>query len=153
MCFYNLFLAVLPGMIKHRSGHIVCVSSVQGLVALPERSAYSASKHALQAFCDSLRAEVARYNINVTVASPGYIKTHLSMNALTATGAKHGQMDATTEKGYAPDFVAKRIVKAVAENRNELVISSLIPKIAIFLRKYFPFLYFFVMAHRANKNA
>ncbi|KAJ8969354.1 hypothetical protein NQ317_016139 [Molorchus minor] len=53
----TLTKAVLPSMIKRRKGHIIFTSSVQGLVALPERSAYSASKHALQAFSDSLRAK------------------------------------------------------------------------------------------------
>jgi hypothetical protein len=58
--------------------------------ALNFRSAYAASKHALQAFSDSLRAEVARYNIKVSVISPGYVATQLSVNALTGTGEVHG---------------------------------------------------------------
>lgn len=54
------------------------------------RSAYAASKHALHAFSDSLRAEVARYNIKVSVISPGYIATQISVNALTGSGEAHG---------------------------------------------------------------
>lgn len=77
-------------MIERRSGHIVFVSSVQGRIAIPERAAYSASKHACQAFADVLRAEVAKYNINVSVISPGYIQTALSLNALTGSGSQHG---------------------------------------------------------------
>ena len=50
----------------------------------------SASKHALQAFCDCLRTEVAQYNIHVSVVSPGYIKTDLSLNAMTGDGSKYG---------------------------------------------------------------
>jgi len=53
------------------------------------RAAYSASKHALQAFSDSLRAEVASSGIKVTVVSPGYIRTNLSLNALTGHGEAH----------------------------------------------------------------
>ncbi|CAH1104410.1 unnamed protein product [Psylliodes chrysocephalus] len=143
--------ATLPDMVKRKEGHIVFISSVQGLVALPERSAYSASKHALQAFSDSLRAEVSAYNVFVTVVSPGYIKTNLSLNALTGSGASYGQMDQTTTNGYSPEYVAKKIVKAVAEKKKEIVISTLLPKLAIFLRKYLPFLYFFVMVKRAKK--
>ncbi|CAH0558224.1 unnamed protein product [Brassicogethes aeneus] len=143
--------AVLPSMIKKNQGHVVFVSSIQGLVALPERSAYSASKHALQAFGDSLRAEVASKNISVTVASPGYIKTRLSLNALTGSGAAHGQMDKSTESGYSPEFVSERIFTAVARKEKELVISTMLPKVAIFLRKYLPALYFFAMEKRANK--
>lgn len=68
----------------------MCVSSIQGKFSLPHRSAYSASKHALQAFCDSLRAEVAEHNISVLCVSPGYINTALSLNALTASGRAYG---------------------------------------------------------------
>ncbi|RZB39661.1 porphobilinogen deaminase, partial [Asbolus verrucosus] len=111
--------AVLPDMMKNKCGHVVFVSSVQGLVALPERSAYCASKHALQGFCDSLRAEVAAYNISVTVISPGYIKTELSRNALTGAGNQHGEMDVATERGYLPEYVASEVGKAVVQKKKE----------------------------------
>lgn len=84
------FSAMLPKMIERMTGHIVFVSSVQGRIAIPQRAAYAASKHACQAFADVLRAEVAQHNINVSVISPGYIQTALSMNALTGSGGKHG---------------------------------------------------------------
>lgn len=143
--------AVLSDMLKKKQGHIVFVSSIQGLIALPNRSAYSASKHALQAFADSLRAEVTSDNISVSVISPGYIKTQLSLNALTGSGKVHGEMDHTTESGYSPEYCAQEIVKAVAQKRNELVLSSLFPRIAIFLRNFFPFLYFIIMDRRARE--
>lgn len=82
--------AVLPSMIKRKEGRIVCVSSVQGKFAIPYRSSYTASKHALQAFCDSLRAEMDEHNVQVTIASPGYINTSMSINALTGSGKAHG---------------------------------------------------------------
>lgn len=77
-------------MVERKSGHIVFVSSVQGLIGLPERSAYAASKHAMQAFGDSLRAEMKQHNVNVSVISPGYVKTAVSINALTGNGTPHG---------------------------------------------------------------
>lgn len=76
-------------MIDRKKGHIVAVSSVQGLIGIPYRSAYAASKHALQAFHDVLRAEVASNNVKVSVISPGYIKTNLSVNALTENGNQY----------------------------------------------------------------
>ncbi|KAJ8963726.1 hypothetical protein NQ314_005419 [Rhamnusium bicolor] len=136
-----------------KGGQIVLISSIQGLVALPERSAYSASKHALQAFGDSLRAEVASDNIFVTVVSPGYIKTELSLNALTSSGSIYGQMDSSTESGYSPDIVAEKIVRAVVEKKKEIIICTILPKLAIFLRKYIPSLYFFVMVRRAKQSS
>lgn len=95
-------LAALPKMIEQKSGHIVCVGSVQGKFALPFRSAYSASKHAMQAFCDSLRAEVAEHNISVLCASPGYINTALSLNALTSSGRTYGSKQQSTKTFTIP---------------------------------------------------
>lgn len=82
--------AVLPSMIARKKGKIVCVSSVQGKFAIPHRSAYSASKHAMQAFCDSLRSEIAEHGVQVLTVSPGYINTALSLNALTGSGRTYG---------------------------------------------------------------
>lgn len=50
----------------------------------------AASKHATQAFFDCLRAEVAQYCIDVTVVSPSYIQTNLSLNAVTGDGSQYG---------------------------------------------------------------
>lgn len=85
----TFFSAVLPRMVEKKSGHVVFVSSVQGLIAIPDRSAYAASKHALQAFADSLRSEMYQHKIDVSVVSPGYVKTAVSLNALTGSGENH----------------------------------------------------------------
>lgn len=77
-------------MVKRQVGKIVFVGSVQGKFAIPYRSAYAASKHALQAFADTLRAEVHKDNVKVLIVSPGYINTALSMNALTSSGTSYG---------------------------------------------------------------
>lgn len=77
-------------MIERKQGTIVFISSVVGRVPIPYRSAYTASKHALQAFADCLRAEIAEHNIHVMVSSPGYVATDVSRNALTGQGTVHG---------------------------------------------------------------
>lgn len=77
-------------MIERKQGNIVFVSSVVGRLPIPYRSAYTASKHAVQAFADCLRAEVHTHNINVMVSSPGYVATEVSRNALTGYGTLHG---------------------------------------------------------------
>lgn len=145
--------AVLPHMIKQQSGHIVCVSSVQGRISIPYRSAYAASKHALQAWCDSCRAELADQNIKVTVVSPGYINTSLSLNALTGTGQTYGVMDQATQQGYSSEYVANCTLKAVLKEEKDIVISPFVPKCAIYLRTLWPSLYFWIMHKRARKTA
>lgn len=143
---------LLHHMIKRRSGHFVTVSSIQGKLALPFRSAYSASKHALQSFFDSLRAEVSQYNIRVTVICPGYIQTNLSLSALTSDGSTHGVMDETTASGMRPEYVAQRILDAVVCRKNEILLAPLVHRLAVYLRNIFPDLYFQIMLTRANKQ-
>lgn len=83
--------AILPSMVKRNQGTIVCVSSVMGKISIPYRSSYTASKHALQAFCDCLRAEVYSYGVKVLVVSPGYVATDVSRNALIGDGSTHNR--------------------------------------------------------------
>ncbi|XP_066599516.1 dehydrogenase/reductase SDR family protein 7-like [Prorops nasuta] len=143
--------AVIPSMIKQNNGHVVYISSVQGKIGIPYRSAYAASKHALQAWCDVCRAEMAEKNVAITVISPGYIKTSLSLNALTGTGQVYGVMDEATEKGYTPEFVADQVLKAVLKKEKDLVVATFTPKVAILLRTVFPSIYFWIMQKRAKK--
>ncbi|MDP5140104.1 MAG: SDR family oxidoreductase, partial [Spirosomaceae bacterium] len=108
--------AVLPIMLKQKSGNIAVTSSVSGKLGTPMRSGYCASKHALHGFFDSLRAEVWRENVHVTLICPGYIKTDISKNAITADGEKHGKMDKNQEKGLSAADCAVRIVNAIKIN-------------------------------------
>ncbi|XP_058820513.1 dehydrogenase/reductase SDR family protein 7-like isoform X2 [Topomyia yanbarensis] len=132
-------------------GRIVCISSVQGKFSIPHRSAYGASKHALQAFCDSLRAEMNEHNVKVTLVSPSYIRTALSLNALTGAGDPYGKMDSTTASGAEPERIAKRILKAILRDEQDVTISQAAPKVAYWIRHLCPSLYFWIMARRAKK--
>uniref|UniRef100_A0A182WKC7 Dehydrogenase/reductase SDR family protein 7-like n=1 Tax=Anopheles minimus TaxID=112268 RepID=A0A182WKC7_9DIPT len=143
--------ACLPSMIARKEGRIVCISSVQGKFAIPHRSSYSASKHALQAFCDSLRAEVAKDNIKVTLISPGYINTAISMNALTGSGATYGKMDAATASGASAEDSASGILKAIARDEKDIIMAPFAPRAAYWLRHALPSVYFWVMKKRAEK--
>lgn len=69
--------AVLPAMLERQSGHIVNVSSVAGRRVMPGASVYCATKHAVHALSEGLRAEVATNNIRVTVIAPGWVETEL----------------------------------------------------------------------------
>lgn len=118
--------AVLPTMKLQKSGSIVNISSVQGKIAIPYRSAYTASKHAIQSFSDTLRAEVAEDNIHVCVISPGYIKTNLSHNAVCGDGSMYGVMDKTTESGMEPSYVATCVLSAIESGDNEYNIGEIV---------------------------
>ncbi|OLF10360.1 SDR family NAD(P)-dependent oxidoreductase [Actinophytocola xanthii] len=68
---HRVVRAALPGMRERGGGHIVQVSSVGGVVAVPNLGAYHASKWALEALSESLAAEVARFGVHVTLVEPG----------------------------------------------------------------------------------
>lgn len=144
--------ALLPSMIKNKRGHIVAISSIQGKISIPFRSAYSASKHATQAFFDCLRAEMAPHEIDVTVISPGYIQTSLSLNAMTEDGSKYGVMDKTTAEGRTPEDIAQIVLRAVGERSKEVLIAGLVPTLAVYLRPLAPKIFFSLMAARAKKE-
>ncbi|XP_053625440.1 dehydrogenase/reductase SDR family protein 7-like [Plodia interpunctella] len=142
--------AALPNMIERKGGQIAFISSVQGLIAIPDRAAYAASKHALQAFGDSLRAEMHQHNIEVCVISPGYVKTAISLNALTGSGTTHGVMDTGTAAGFSADYAADQFLNAITNKKKEFILSQLLPRFAIFIRQAVPSLYFYIMSKRAN---
>ncbi|XP_006006985.1 dehydrogenase/reductase SDR family member 7B isoform X2 [Latimeria chalumnae] len=144
--------AILPSMVQRRRGHIVVISSIQGKIAIPFRSAYAASKHATQAFFDCLRAEVQQYGIEVTVLSPGYIRTNLSLNAVTGDGSKYGVMDKNTAEGQDPAEVAKVVLKAVSCKKKDVVLAGILPTLAVYFRTLSPALFFSIMAARAKKE-
>lgn len=145
--------AVLPSMIRKKNGQIVSISSVQGRIAIPYRSAYGASKHALQAFMDCLRAEVKSKGITVTVINPGYIKTNLSVNAITGSGQRYGVMDDTTSGGYDATRVAEKIFYSILREDKEFTIAPIAPKVAIMLRALCSPLFFFIMSRRAKRES
>lgn len=70
--------AVIPTMIQQRCGHIVVISSLAGYRGLPEAGAYCASKSAVNALFESMRLDLKKYNIKVSVIRPGYIQTPLT---------------------------------------------------------------------------
>jgi NAD(P)-dependent dehydrogenase (short-subunit alcohol dehydrogenase family) len=72
---WNVLRAVLPGFREARSGHVINISSILGLVSFPGWGLYCAAKYALEGLSDSLAAEVAGYGIKVTIVEPGYFDT------------------------------------------------------------------------------
>lgn len=74
----NTVHAVLPGMKRRNSGHIVAISSLAGFRGLPKSAAYSASKAGMTAFFESVRLDVKHSGIDVTIIQPGFIKTPLT---------------------------------------------------------------------------
>ncbi len=116
----DLTKKVLPDMLVRGGGQIVAVSSLMGKFASPQRSGYAAAKHALQGFMDALRAEVHAAGIQVLVASPGFVNTDVSRNALRGDGTLHGKMDPAQAAAISADKCAGQIIAAMARGRAEV---------------------------------
>jgi short-subunit dehydrogenase len=148
----SLTKAVLPHMIQRRSGHIVVTSSVMGKIGTPLRSAYAAAKHALHGFFDSIRQEISDYGVNVTLVCPGYIRTQVSVNAITPTGAKFNKMSRNQQKGIDPKVMASKMVDAVFKNKRELIYGGK-EVLGIYLDRFSPGLLNRYLHMKHKKNA
>jgi len=129
--------ALLPAMAGRGAGHFVVVSSLVGVFGTPLRSSYSASKHALHGFFDSLRAEEHDRGIRVTIVCPGFVRTDVSRNALSGDGSPHGVMDPRTDSGIEPDACARAIVDAVARGKREVYVGGR-ETLAVYAQRFAP---------------
>ena len=130
--------ALLPHFIEKNNGHFVVITSIVGKIGTPLRSSYAASKHALHGFFDSLRAEVYQNNIKVTLACPGFVQTNISINALTGNGTAQNKMDSATKNGLTPETFAKKLLKAVRQEKQEVYIGGFKEKLAVYVKRFFP---------------
>lgn len=129
--------AVLPNMLTHQLGHIITVTSLTGKFGSPYRSSYAAAKHALHGFFDSLRAELAQTPVKVTLVCPGFVRTNVSINALTGSGTQLGTMDDATEKGMRPEQVAQKILYAIERGKEEVWFGGK-EVLGVYLKRFFP---------------
>lgn len=138
--YIELTRLLLPHLQQQQSGHVVVISSVMGKIGTPLRSAYAAAKHALHGFFDCLRTEVWKDNIKVTIIMPGYIRTQVSLNAVTAAGEKLNQLGKNIGHGYAADKTAIQILKAVQKGKFEKYVGRPFSKewMALHLMRLFP---------------
>lgn len=107
---------VLPIMKKRKSGHIINIASQAGKLATPKSSAYSASKHAVLGFTNSLRMETASSGIFVTAVNPGPIATNF-FNVADRSGTYAKNVERFM---LDPDTVAGKIVEKMMTNTREL---------------------------------
>ncbi len=119
--------AFLPHVIASGDGHIVNISSVFGLIAVPGQSAYNAAKFAVRGFTEALRQEmlVAKHPVKVTCIHPGGIKTNVARNATVADGEDQQTFAEFFDKQLArhsPEMAAETIVNGVAKGHARVLI-------------------------------
>lgn len=129
--------SVLPHMLKQKSGTFVVMSSIAGKFGFYLRSAYSATKHALQGFFESFRLENEEAGIKVLIAVPGKIQSNISVNALTGDGNTHGKMDRNQSEGMPAEECARIIINALILGKEEVLVGGKEIK-AVWLKRHFP---------------
>jgi short-subunit dehydrogenase len=134
-CVY-LTHAALPHLKKSR-GQIVTVASVAGLTGVPTRTGYSASKHAVFGFFDSLRIELAGTGVSVTMIAPDFVVSDIHNRAIGPDGKPLGKSPLQESKIMTAEECAALVVKAM-EKRRRLLITSWRGRVGRFVRLLAP---------------
>ncbi len=148
----NMIQSVLPAMRKQRSGTIINISSIGGIMGLPYQGFYSASKFAIEGLSEALRMELKPFNIKVVVIRPGDFFTGFTSNRriekeLNANGPYEKQLlktmgiiESDEKKGLKPDYLARKIYRIIQSKNpsSHYIIASPEQKLAIILKKYLP---------------
>ncbi len=133
--------AILPYMIRQKSGYIAATSSITGRFGFPLRSAYSASKQALHGFFETLYLENKNNNIRTSVIIPGRVRTNISFHALNEEGNEHGKMDDGLDNGISPAKAARIIIKGLLKNKREILVGGGELSL-LYIRRIWPWLFF-----------
>ena len=142
---------VVPVMRRQHSGKIICLSSIGGLMGLPYQGLYSASKYAIEGYCESLRLELRGTGISVTVVEPGDFSTNFTAQRKCVAGPEVAEaypnyarslasIEHDENTGLKPEFLAAKIAKIVVSRRPpyNVVIASFLQKLSVFVKKIVP---------------
>ena len=113
----------IPHILKQR-GTVVAISSISGLTPLPARSAYVASKFALDGFFQTLRIETMGNGLHILIAHPWFTKSNIRSSALNKHGVSQKKSPRNEDKMMSANKVAQIIVKAIIKRRKNLILTS-----------------------------
>ena len=138
--FSQVFLTktILPTLLQQKSGRVVFVSSVAGLLGTQYRASYSAAKAAIHMWANSLRAEVAQQGVDVSVIFPGFVKTNVSFNALNGAGQPQGYQDDAIENGLDADVFAEQVVKSLMAGDEYIVVGGKKEQLGVLVSRLSP---------------
>lgn len=126
----------LPHILKTK-GTIVGISSIAGFHGLPGRTAYSASKAAMQGFLESVRIENLRKGIKVLILSAGFTSSNIRKSALDAHGNPQGETPRPEEKLTPPERVAKNVVRSIRKRKRNRIM-TVEGQLMVFLQRILP---------------
>ena len=140
-------------LLKHSHGQIVAISSVAGFAPLYGRTAYSASKHAMQGFFSSLASEVIDDGISITIICPSFVKSRPELKAQPSSGVQSpGAVKPNTNgQDISPEAAAKNILIAIKKRKSILYLGK-VSFIAKWLSMLLPQTYLNIMTKSAKKE-
>ena len=115
--------AALP-YLKQSRGRIVAVSSLAGLIGVPGRTAYSATKFAMTGFFEALRAELKTAGVSVTTAYPGVVATQIRHNGFNAAGKAAGSSGLKEDNAMSIEECAQLILQGMNTRQREVVMTA-----------------------------
>jgi short-subunit dehydrogenase len=140
----HLTKSLLATFMQQKKSQIATITSLTGVFGTPYRSSYAASKHALHGFFDALRAELYPYNIDISLICPGFVRTNISINALTETGAPLNKMDAKQAEGMSAKKFADKAIRALEKRKKEVYIGKK-EVLMVYIKRYIPILYYYLI--------
>ena len=151
MGMVNFLHFVVPAMRSAGGGRIICFSSIGGLMGLPYQGLYSASKYAIEGYCEALRLELRGTGIFVTVVEPGDFSTGFTAQRKSVSGPEvaaaypgYARSLASIEhdelSGLKPDYLAGKIAKIVKAKRPpyNIIIASFVQKLSVWVKAIVP---------------
>jgi dehydrogenase/reductase SDR family protein 7B len=117
--------------------HLVLTSSLSGKYGVPKLAAYAASKHAIQGYFDSLRAETYGSGLFIHIVIPGFIRTNITVAGLRGDGSQSGKMQNALAEGMDPLTCAKGILKGLEKGKEEFVVGGS-ERFTVGLNRFFP---------------
>lgn len=125
-----------PHLLKSK-GVVVGISSVAGYKGLPGRSAYAASKFAVEGLLETIRIENLYTGLHVLIARPGFTNTNIRNTAVTKDGSPSGQTFKEESKMMSAEVVAKHIFNGVKKRKNYVILTS-VAILTFWINKFFP---------------
>jgi len=142
---------VVPVMRKVEHGRIICLSSIGGLMGLPYQGLYSASKFAIEGYCEALRLELEPFNVKVVVIEPGDFSTDFtaSRNCVSDSRAYHiyesykrclKSIEKDEKSGLKPEYLASKISKIVScrNPRYHYIIATFVQRLSVCAKTLLP---------------
>ena len=142
---------VLPQMRRQGGGKILCFSSIGGLIGLPYQGLYSASKFAIEGYCEALRLEVRDFGIKVILIEPGDFATNFTAQRKSVATERAAAIYPSYERslrgiekdeitGLKPEFLAEKVAKILTRRnpRYSYIIASPLQKLAVLAKTILP---------------